>query len=153
MTGTYLTKDKYEELQRELEERKDVVRLEIAEGLKKAKDHGDLSENAEYQDIKDAQGRNENRILELEQILDSVEIIDKQCVNKESVGIGCEVSVVNEDGQREFTIVGPYDADPSKNFISNESPMGEAFMARKVGDEVEVKTPKGIVKYKIVKIN
>ena len=149
----YLSKEKQIELKKELEECKSSRRFEIGERLRKAKELGDLSENADYTDAKDAQLANERRILELEEIIHSSEIIE-EC-NGFSIGrvqIGSKVRVKNESGEKEFKIVGSYDANPKDNLISNESPLGKAFIDKKVGDDVEIKTPSGLIKYQILSI-
>ncbi len=150
----YLTKEKKKQLEQELEESKTSKRFEIGERLKRAKDMGDLSENADYTDAKDAQLINEKRILELEDIIHSAEVIEE--TNDFSVGrvqIGSRIKVKNDEGEKEFKIVGSYDANPRENLISNESPLGKAFIDKRVGDEVEIKTPSGLIKYQIMSIN
>jgi transcription elongation factor GreA len=149
----YLTKEKKKQLEQELEECKTSVRFEIGERLKRAKDMGDLSENADYTDAKDIQLANEKRILELEDIIHSAEVIEE--TNDFSIGrvqIGSRIKVRNDDGEKEFKIVGSYDANPRENLISNESPIGKAFIDKKIGDEVIVKTPSRDIKYKIINI-
>jgi len=149
----YLTKEKKRQLEQELEESKTSKRFEIGERLKRAKDMGDLSENADYTDAKDAQLANEKRILELEDIIHSAEVIEES--NEFSIGraqIGSRVKVSNDGGTKEFKIVGSYDASPKDNLISNESPLGKAFIDKRVGDEVIVKTPSKDIKYKIISI-
>lgn len=149
----YLTKEKKKQLEQELEESKTSVRFEIGERLKRAKEMGDLSENADYTDAKDIQLANEKRILELEDIIHSAEVIEE--TNDFSVGrvqIGSRVKVGNDNGEKEFKIVGSYDANPRDNLISNESPLGRAFIDKKIGDEVIVRTPSKDIKYKIISI-
>jgi transcription elongation factor GreA len=149
----YLTKEKKKQLEQELEESKTSKRFEIGERLKRAKEMGDLSENADYTDAKDAQLANENRILELEDIIHSAEVIGE--TNDFFIGrvqIGSRIKVKNDDGEKEFKIVGSYDANPRENLISNESPIGKAFIDKKIGDEVIVKTPSRDIKYKIISI-
>ena len=149
----YLSKEKQEQLKKELEECKTSVRFEIGERLKRAKELGDLSENADYTNAKDAQLANERRILELEDIIHSSEIIGES--NDFSIGrvqVGSKIKVKNNSGEKEFKIVGSYDANPRENLISNESPLGKAFIDKRVGDEVEVKTPSGVIKYQIINI-
>lgn len=151
----YLTKEKYEELKKELEERKTSFRAEIADNFKKAKDYGDISENAEFDAAREAKQMNEGRIFELEEILRDAEIVSSQCENNETIQIGCKVKVLvsGSNEEREMVLVGPYEGDPTKNFISIESPMGKALLNKRADDEVEIRTPKGATKYKIVKIN
>jgi transcription elongation factor GreA len=150
----YLSKEKQEQLKKELEECKTSQRFEIGERLKRAKELGDLSENADYTDAKDAQLANERRILELEEIIHSSEIIeDSSHFSVGRVQVGSKIKVKNNNGEKEFKIVGSYDANPKENLISNESPLGKAFIDKRVGDEVEIKTPSGLIKYQIININ
>lgn len=151
MDKVYLTNEKEKELRAELKDRQTKQRLEIGERLKRAKEHGDLSENADYATAKEIQLANENRILELESILGSAEIIQKGAKGiSGEITVGSKVRVSCSNGIKEFTILGSYDSDPKQNLISNESPLGKAFLGRKVGEEVEVQTPAGLMKYKIV---
>jgi len=152
MCKIYLSQEKYNELKKEMEERGRNERLEISEKLQKAKEHGDLSESAEYADAKQMQAVNERRIFELEGILTSAEIIEHLPKSYTQIQVGSKVKVISQQGEKEFTILGPYEADPVKNLISYESPLGKAFIGRKVGDEALVETPSGAVKYKILSI-
>ena len=147
----YLTQEKYDEFKEELEQLKTVKRKEVAENLEYAKALGDLSENAEYQEAKEAQAANEGRIAELEDLLRRAVIIKKRD-GLERVWIGATIEVTSQSQRRTFTIVGSEEADPEKGFISNESPLGKAFLGKKIGEEAEVETPKGKVRYKIVAI-
>lgn len=151
MEQFYLTKEKYEELKNELEYLKKEGRMDIAERLKKAKEYGDLSENAEYSEAKESQAQIEQRIVELENILRNSAII-KKTSGKKTVDLGATVKVEKNSKVFEYTIVGSNEANPEKNLISNESPMGRMFMGQKPGDVVEVETPKGKTKYKILDI-
>jgi len=153
MNKVYLTSGKDNELRAELKDRQTNQRLEIGDRLKRAKEHGDLSENADYAAAKEAQLANESRILELESILGSAEIIPSEVKSGTGeVAVGSKVKVMGASGIKEFTILGPYDADPKQNLISNESPLGKAFLGRRPEDEVEVQTPAGLMKYKIISI-
>ncbi len=147
----YLSPEGLEKLKRELEELKTVKRREIAMRLEAAKALGDLSENAEYQEAKEAQSLNEANIQELEEVLRDVVVIQKP-VNSATVQIGSTVEVESARGRETFTIVGSEEADPLNGRISNESPMGQAFLGAKAGDEVDMKTPGGNSRYKIRKI-
>jgi len=149
---TYLTKERYEELKAELNRLKTEGRMKIADRLKKSKDYGDLSENSEYSDAKDAQAKLEMRILEIEDSLKEVAIIKKSS-NKDIIGVGSTVEASKGLKTVVYTIVGSNEANPSANLISNESPLGRAFLGRKAGDTVEMEAPSGKVKYKIVRIN
>lgn len=147
----YLTPEKLEELKNELSRLMKEGRNEIAERLKRAKEFGDLSENAEYSEAKEAQSKIETRIIELENIIRNSEII-KKGTGKKMVEFGATI-VVKRDGKKfEYTIVGSDEANPDLRQISNESPMGRAFMGKKEGDAVEVETPKGKMKYEIIEI-
>lgn len=147
----YLSKESLEELKKELESLKKDGRMEIAERLKRAKEYGDLSENSEYTDAKDAQSKLESRIFELEEIIRSAVLIKKNS-RKDMVGIGSTVEAQKGIKTFKYTIVGSREARPEANLISNESPLGQAFLGRKAGDVVEIETPNGKTKYKITKI-
>lgn len=147
----YISKEGLEELKKELQNLKTVKRREIAQRLQEAKSLGDLSENAEYLEAKESQSALETRILELEEIIKHSRVIEKP-TKKNYVSIGSTVGVKFDGKAREFTIVGSEEANPAEGRISNESPLGRAFLGRKTGEEVEVKTPKGKVRYKILNI-
>lgn len=148
----YLTKEKLEELKKEAEYLKKDVRNEIAERLKRAKEYGDLSENAEYSEAKDEQARIESRIFELENILRNASIIKKNG-GKDIVLIGSTIEVNKKGKTLKYTIVGSNEAKPEENLISNESPLGKAFLDKKKGDIIKIETPGGKVEYKIIKID
>ncbi len=148
---TYLSQEGIENIKKELQELKTGKRQEIAKRLQEAKDLGDLSENAEYFEAKEAQSFNENRILELEKLLKNAVVIESS--NEENVvKVGSTIEAKSNNGMETFIIVGSAEAKPQERKISNESPLGRAFLGRKAGDEVEIKTPGGIIKYKIIKI-
>ena len=151
MSEFYLTKEKYEELKNELEYLQKEGRIEIADRLKKAKEYGDLSENAEYSEAKESQSQMEQRIIELENILRNSVII-KKTVGRKSIDLGSTIKVEKNGKAIEYTIVGSNEANPDQNMISNESPLGKMFMGKKPGDVVAVQTPKGKTKYKILEI-
>lgn len=146
-----ITKEGFKKLQEELENRKTAIRQEIARAIKEAKEQGDLSENAEYAEAKRQQNENENRIAELEMIIKDSRIVehDKSVIG---IQIGSRVKVKFNGDEMEFQIVGTNEADPANLKISNESPMGRAFMGRIKGDSVDVETPKGRVRYKILDV-
>jgi len=147
----YISREGFQEHQKELEDLK-IKRQEIALRLEEAKALGDLSENQEYISAREAQAFNEGRILEMEQLLKDAAIIDK--VKKCSiVQIGCTMTVKYNGSEKKFTIVGSEEASPAIGKISNESPLGKAFLGRKAGESVEVETPGGKVKYHIVSIS
>lgn len=148
----YISPEGLEKLKKELEELKTAKRIEIAKRLEAAKALGDLSENAEYQEAKEAQSLNETQIAELEDTLRNIVVIQKP-TNLNIVQVGATVEVDSEHGREEFTIVGSEEADPSRGRISNESPLGRAFLGKRVGEAAEVKTPAGVVKYTLRKIS
>lgn len=144
-----ITKEGLKKLIDELDERKGKIRQEIAQAIKEAKEQGDLSENAEYSEAKRQQGENESRIAELEMTIKDSEIAQHHNGSKD-VQMGSKVKVKFDGSEMEFQIVGSNEADPGSFKISNESPMGKAFMGRNKGDKVEVDTPRGKVKYTIL---
>ncbi len=149
----YLTKEKFEELEAELERLKTEGRKQVTENLKTAKELGDLSENAQYIEAREEQQRIERRIAEVEQMLKEAEIISTRAKKRETVEVGATVEVVRDGKTFKYFIVGSSEANPIEGFISNESPLGRLLMSHKVGDEVELKTPEGKVQYKIKSIN
>ena len=148
MDNYYLTKERFEELKAELETLRSVKRREVAERLKQAKEFGDLSENSEYSEAREEQSRVESRIFELEDISKKAVII-KTGAAGDRVTIGSAVSV-KKDGR--YQIVGSNEAKPEDGKISNESPLGKAFLDKKVGESVQITTPGGQAAYQILKI-
>jgi len=148
----YLTQEGLEKIKQELEYLKSVKRKEISERIAEALKLGDLSENAEYQEAKDDQGLSEARVRELEEIVKNAVIISNGKEAKKCAEVGCTIKVKINDQERDFTIVGPSEADPTLGLISNESPIGQAFLGKKIGDSVEVTAPAGLIKYKILQI-
>ena len=148
---TYLSRDGYEKLRAELEEMTNTRRAEVAHRIHDAKEHGDLTENAEYEDAKNEQAFVEGRIQSLEAIIKNATIIDENH-STEHVQIGSTVSVESGDGVELFTIVGSAEAKPNEGRISNESPVGRALLGKKKGEKVVVRVPAGDFTYKIVKI-
>lgn len=147
----FITKDGLKKLQEELEERKTRIRQEIAQAIKEAKEQGDLSENAEYAEAKSQQGENESRIAELEMAIKNSQVVERDA-SASVVQLGSAVKVKFNGNEMVFYIVGSNEADPANFKISNESPLGKAFMGRSAGDEVEVTTPKGVISYKILSV-
>jgi len=149
-----VTQEGYDNLERELEELKTVKRQEIAERIKVALGFGDLSENSEYDEAKNAQAANENKIAELEQKIRFARIIDESEIDTETVQVGNIVKVhdMEFDEDLEYTIVGTTEVDLSQNKISNESPIGKALMGKKKNQVVSVEAPAGIIKMKILSI-
>lgn len=141
-------------LQDELEERKTVISGQIAEQLKEARAQGDLSENSEYDEAKDAQAKNEARIMEIEEILKKAEIIDDSEISKTKISLGSKVTLRDEETKEEiqYELVNATDADIFSNRISQDSPVGKAIIGKKKGQVIEVQTVAGVFKYKIIKI-
>ena len=149
-----LTQEGFDRLEKELEYLRTEKRVEIADRIKVALGFGDLSENSEYDEAKNAQAENEVKIAELENKVRHAKIIDEKEIDTETVQIGNTVKVldVEFDEKIEYTIVGSTEVDLSQNKISNESPLGEALLGAKKNNIVEVNAPAGIMKYKILSI-
>lgn len=150
-----LTIEGLQKLEEELEYLKTVKRKEVAEKIKEARGFGDLSENAEYDAAKDEQGKMEIRIVEIEKMLRNAEIVDESDVDTNVVGICAKVTVldVEFDEEETFMIVGSTEADPNKNKISDESPIGKALIGRTKGEIVDIETPGGTIQFKILDIS
>ncbi len=150
-----LTRDGLKKLEDELDELKTVHRREVNERIRQAKEFGDISENAEYEDAKQEQAFVEGRILKLEGMIRNARIIDQSDYVADEVHLGAIVKVVEVGAKtaHEFTIVGSAEADPKNARLSNESPLGRALMGRKAGETVDVTTPRGQMKYRIDGIN
>ncbi|MDP1718800.1 MAG: transcription elongation factor GreA [bacterium] len=146
----HLSPERLGELKRELDELKNQKRAEVAERLKRAKELGDLSENAEYMEAREEQTQVETRIFELEEMIKNAVLITE--VKGDKVQIGSTIEVEKDGQKMTFKIVGPNEADPTGGKISNESPLGKAFTGRTKGESVKVKTPGGEVTYKVVGI-
>ena len=151
MNEQIISQEGYDKLQDELNLLSIVRRKEIAERIERAKELGDLSENAEYSEAKDAQALNEGRILELTNTLKNVTVVQRDD-SSEKVVMGSKVTVKIGDKEKQYTIVSFNEADPLAGKISNESPLGVAFLHKLKGASGEIETPKGMVKYKILKI-
>ena len=149
-----LTQEGYDKLEKELERLKTETRYEIAERIKVALGFGDLSENSEYDEAKNAQAANEIKIAELENKLKYAKIIDESEIDTKTVQVGNVVRVldVEFDEEVEYTIVGSTEVDLSQNKISNESPIGVALLGKKAKDVVDVQAPAGVLKFKILEI-
>jgi len=148
----YITEEKKKVLEDELNYLKTVKRKEILEALEAARALGDLSENAEYHQSREDQGKTEDRINQIEQMLRSAVVVKKH--SSASVEIGTTVKVKKENSNDEITysIVGAEEADMVNNKISNKSPLGEALFGKKKGDIVSINTPRGLAKYTLVDI-
>jgi len=152
--NVFLTPKGYKELEAKLDELKVVKRREVAEKIKIAREFGDISENAEYDAAKEEQAMIEGEILEIENKLRTAEIIDEDSIDTSVVSVGCTVKISDVELKEnyEYKIVGTTEADASNNRISNESPVGKALLGKKKGVTVDVITPGGIVKFKILDI-
>ena len=146
------TEEGLKKLHTELEERKTKIRHEIADAIKEAKEQGDLSENAEYSEAKHHQNENESRIAELEGMLKDSVVAAKH-KSTSTVGMGSKLTVKVQGKEFNFEIVGSNEVDPASGKISNESPLGQAFIGKGKGDKVEVTTPTTTVKYEILSVN
>ena len=149
-----MTYEGIKKLEEELEYLKTVRRKEITEKIKVALGYGDLSENSEYDEAKNDQAFNEGRIIQLENMLKNAVVVDESEIPTDKVSVGSIVKVMDYefDEEVEYAIVGSAEADPMNFKISNESPVGRAFLGRHKDDEVEVQVPNGIVVYKILEI-
>jgi len=148
----YITEEKKQALIEELGFLKNIKRKEIQENLKAAKALGDLSENAEYHQAREDQGKTEDRINQIEYMLQSAVVVKKHKSSKVEVGTNV---IVRKEGSKEnitYSIVGAEEADMTQNKISNKSPLGQALFNKGKGDQVSINTPKGLVKYTIIDI-
>lgn len=150
-----LTREGLKKLEEELEYLRTVKRKEITEKIKVALSYGDLSENSEYDEAKNEQAFVEGRIAQLENKLNNAEIVDEDELPKDIVSIGAHVKVKDYEFDEivDFHIVGSAEADPIEYKISNESPVGEALIGKKVGDIVEVQVPNGVSKFEVLDIH
>jgi transcription elongation factor GreA len=150
-----LTQEGLAKLEQELEHLKTVRRPQVAERIRESKELASTQNNAEYDDAKNEQAFVEGRILTLEKLIQNATIIDEeQAHHANQVQIGSTVHVVEGGGKKqEFTIVGAPEADPKTGRISNESPVGRALLGKRVGDEVQVSAPKGVLRFTITKIS
>ncbi|MEK6728017.1 MAG: transcription elongation factor GreA [Candidatus Omnitrophota bacterium] len=155
MSEIYLTRKGYQKLAEDLEYLKTLKRREISKAIGKAREHGDISENADYDAAKDAQGMNEKRIAELEAKIAGARIIDDEGLSSDEVLIGATVLLKDLDTQEEFeyTLVSEVEADYSQNKVSITSPVGAGLINRKENETVEIKIPAGTLRYKILKIS
>mgnify|MGYP001082565789 FL=1 len=150
-----MSQARYDELKKELDYSKTTRSDEVAEQIKVARGFGDLSENSEYDEAKNEQGKLYSRIAELEEILLHAVIVDESEIDSDKISIGCLVTVTNLDNGKqlpEYRIVGTQEADVMARAVSEDSPFGKALMGAKVGDEVNVEAPKGVIHYRVDKI-
>ena len=150
-----MSQARYDELKKELDYSKTTRADEIAELIKEARGFGDLSENSEYDEAKNEQGKLYSRIAELEEILLHAVIVDESEIDSDKISIGCLVTVTNLDNGKqlpEYRIVGTQEADVMARAVSEDSTFGKALMGAKMGDEVNVEAPKGVIHYRVDKI-
>ncbi len=149
-----LTPDGKRKLEEELNELKVVKRQEVAQDIKTALSFGDLSENAEYDEAKNAQARIEGRVRDIEEMLRNAIVVDEKDLPSDVVGVGSAVKVYDLEYEEEdvYTVVGSTEADPARLFVSTESPIGSALMGARVGQVVEAQTPGGLVRLRVDKI-
>jgi transcription elongation factor GreA len=149
-----LTYEGLQKLEEELHDLKVNKRKEVAEKIKEAREQGDLSENAEYDAAKDEQRDIEARIEEIEKILKNAEVVIEDEVDVNVINIGCKVKILDMEYNEELTykLVGSTEANSLKGKISNESPLGKALLGARVGEEVDVETHSGIIRYRILEI-
>jgi len=149
-----LTQTRLDQLQEELEYLKTVREKEVADQIKEARSFGDLSENSEYDEAKNEQGKLYSHIAEIEEILSNYEIIQEEADTTDTVGHASKVTVEDmEDGSQEtYSLVGSQEANPAEGLVSDESPFGRALMGHKVGDIAVVDAPEGKFSYKILEI-
>ena len=152
MQRTLVTREGLEKMQKELDELRSTKRAEIAQRLKAAIAMGDLSENSEYDEAKNAQAFLEGRIVQLEQQIRTAQVIEKVAKDRVDVGSTVLIEDMEEHLQEKVTIVGSTESNPFEGRISNESPVGRALMGAKAGDTVEAEAPNGVLKYKVISI-
>lgn len=156
MTGTvYLTAEGLQKLKDELHRARTVERQQIAEAIAEARAQGDLSENAEYDAAKEAQGHLEARIAKLEETVASARVVDESEVDTSRARILSKVRVRNVKANKEatYTLVAPQEADLAQQRVSVESPIGKGLLGKEIGDVVEIKVPAGLVKLEILEIS
>jgi transcription elongation factor GreA len=149
-----LTKEGYEKLRDEIDFLSNQKRREVADRIKTAREFGDIAENAEYDDAKNEQAMLEARIAKLQERLAGARVIEKKEIAKDVVSIGAKVRLRDVDAKQtvEYHLVGSAEANPAEHKLSNESPVGKAIIGKKKGETVEVATPRGSLKYKILEI-
>ena len=149
-----LTPEGKRKLEEDLAELKGVKRKEIADEIRTARGFGDLSENAEYDEAKNAQARMETRVRQIEEMLRDCIVVDESSRPADTVTVGRAVRVFDMEYEEEdtYTVVGSTEADPSKLFVSSESPIGSALIGKRVGEIADVQTPGGVIKLKVLEI-
>lgn len=147
----YVTPEGLAKLKAELHELKTVRKREVANRIEKAKELGDLSENAEYADAKDEMSFIDGRMIEIEDTINRAKIIEAS--GTDVVNIGCTVEIEGGGQKKTYTIIGSSEADPASGRISNETPLAHALLGKKVGDAIEVRLPSGVVTYTVKHIS
>ena len=155
MAVTYMTEEGYKKLIDQIKQLESVERPRISAQIAEARDKGDLSENAEYDAAKEEQGTIEARIVEIEKMLRNAQVIDEEETSVDKVSLGSVVVLYDYEFEEDitYTIVGSTEADPMEGLISNESPVGAALLGKAVGEDVEVTTPGGVMKFKVKEIS
>ncbi|MFQ5945100.1 MAG: transcription elongation factor GreA [Anaerolineae bacterium] len=148
---THLTPEGKKRLQEELEHLRKVRRPEVADRIRQAKEDGDITENAGYDEAKNEQAFLEGRIATLKTLLEHAVLIPEDAPGG-AVSLGARVTVEGEDGVHTYRIVGPVEADPDSGQISDESPLGRALLGHQAGDQVEAQTPEGISRYRVLQV-
>lgn len=147
-----MSQERYDELKAELDYSKTTRADEIAELIKEARGFGDLSENSEYDEAKNEQGKLYSRIAELEEILLHAKIVSESETDSDKISIGCKVTITNLSTGKKlpvYKIVGSQEADVMNFAVSEDSPFGKALMGRKAGEEITVEAPRGAIRYRI----
>ncbi len=149
-----VTREGLAKLQRELEELKGPVRLNVAEAIREAKSHGDLRENAAYHEAKLNQTRLESRIADLERAVQYAKVVERSADAGETAALGSKVTLLDLEFDDELTVtlVGSFEADPANDLISIGSPLGERLLGAAKGDEIEVEAPGGVNKYRVLTV-
>lgn len=149
-----MSQERYDELKKELDYSKTTRADEIAELIKEARGFGDLSENSEYDEAKNEQGKLYSRIAEITDLIENAEVVEKVEVAADVVTIGSHVRVldVDEDAEEEYTIVGSQEANPMESRISDDSPFGRAMLGKHIGQTVEVEAPVGTIRFEILSV-
>jgi transcription elongation factor GreA len=152
--ATPLTREGLERLEKELEHLRNVRRPEVAERIHAAKELASAQNNAEYEEAKNEQAFVEGRIITLERLLQNATVIDEEAAHHASrVQLGSKVAVKSDGKAMEYTIVGPAEARPTEGLISHESPVGRALIGKRVGDEVQVQVPRGLLRITVTGIS
>jgi transcription elongation factor GreA len=147
----YISKEGLQKLRDELNHLNTIKKKEVAARIEKAKEMGDLRENAEYHDAKDEMAWVVSRIITLNEQIARAKIVQK--IDSDSVGIGNRVKLKSDKKEKIVTVVGAVEADPGQGLISNESPLGLALIGKKVGDTIQIQAPAGLITYYLLEIN